>query len=42
MKLALLLPGYLESPDYRHLVVIDEELSSMTFDGHSICVTSGL
>lgn len=32
MKLALLLPGYLESADYRHLVVIDEELSRMGYE----------
>ncbi len=32
MKLALLLPGYLESPSYRHLVVIDEELSGMGYE----------
>lgn len=27
MKLALLLPGYIESPDYHHLVVIDQHLT---------------
>ena len=27
MKLALLLPGYVESPDYHHLVVIDNHLT---------------
>ena len=32
MKLALLLPGYLESADYRHLVVIDEELSGLEYE----------
>lgn len=31
MKLVLLLPGYLESPDYRHFVVIDEELTSLGY-----------
>lgn len=32
MKLALLLPGYLESPNYRHLVVIDEKLSGLGYE----------
>ncbi len=31
MKLALLLPGYLESPDYEHLVVIDKKLTEMGY-----------
>ncbi|MBP9817894.1 alpha/beta hydrolase [Candidatus Shapirobacteria bacterium] len=31
MKLALLLPGYLESPDYHHLVVIGEKLKSLGY-----------
>jgi pimeloyl-ACP methyl ester carboxylesterase len=31
MKLALLLPGYLESPDYRHLVVIDDSLTKLGY-----------
>lgn len=31
MKLALLLPGYVESPDYHHLVVIDEHLTSLGY-----------
>jgi pimeloyl-ACP methyl ester carboxylesterase len=31
MKLALLLPGYIESPDYLHLVVIDEGLSGLGY-----------
>ncbi len=32
MKLVILLPGYLESPDYRHLVVIDEKLSGLGYE----------
>lgn len=31
MKLALLLPGYVESPDYHHLVVIDEGLTALGY-----------
>lgn len=31
MKLALLLPGYIESPDYHHLVVIDNKLQSLGY-----------
>lgn len=31
MKLALLLPGYVESPDYHHLVVIDNHLTSLGY-----------
>lgn len=31
MKLALLLPGYIESPDYRHLVVIDNKLKDLGY-----------
>jgi pimeloyl-ACP methyl ester carboxylesterase len=31
MKLALLLPGYLESPDYGHLVVIDNHLQTLGY-----------
>ena len=31
MKLALLLPGYIESPDYRHLVVIDDKLTELGY-----------
>lgn len=31
MKLALLLPGYLESPEYQHLLVIDTKLSSLGY-----------
>jgi pimeloyl-ACP methyl ester carboxylesterase len=31
MKLALLLPGYIESPDYHHLVVIDKKLQSLGY-----------
>ena len=31
MKLALLLPGYLESPDYHHLVVIDDSLTKLGY-----------
>lgn len=31
LKLALLLPGYVESPDYRHLVVIDSLLTTMGY-----------
>ena len=31
MKLALILPGYIESPDYRHLVVIDNKLKGLGF-----------
>ncbi len=38
MKLALLLPGYIESPDYRHLVVIDNKLVEMGFTTHRIDV----
>lgn len=31
MKLALLLPGYIESSDYHHLVVIDKKLQSLGY-----------
>jgi pimeloyl-ACP methyl ester carboxylesterase len=31
MKLALLLPGYVESPDYHHLVVIDQHLTALGY-----------
>ncbi len=31
MKLAILLPGYIESPDYRHLVIIDQKLSNLGY-----------
>jgi len=31
MKLALLLPGYIESPDYRHLVIIDNKLKDLGY-----------
>jgi pimeloyl-ACP methyl ester carboxylesterase len=31
MKLALLLPGYIESPNYRHLVVIDNKLTALDY-----------
>lgn len=31
MKLAILLPGYIESPDYHHLIVIDKKLSSLGY-----------
>lgn len=31
MKLAILLPGYVESPDYHHLVVIDRHLTDLGY-----------
>lgn len=31
MKLALLLPGYVESPGYRHLVVVDNKLKDLGY-----------
>lgn len=31
MKLALLLPGYVESPGYRHLIVIDNKLRNLGY-----------
>lgn len=31
MKLTILLPGYVESPDYRHLVAIDEKLTTLGY-----------
>lgn len=31
MKLAILLPGYIESPDYNHLIVIDKKLSDLGY-----------
>ncbi|MFA7301468.1 MAG: hypothetical protein WC069_04110 [Candidatus Shapirobacteria bacterium] len=31
MKLAILLPGYIESPDYHHLIVIDKKLSNLGY-----------